>query len=399
MVRERFLNEELCKELRKVVNSSSVFYDDEKLHPLYNLICAAMDRIDSAVRYLNLHCECPESEEDFICFVVFSCMVVDGVKKLLENVTKCKSKYKDEKKYFKKYCMIDPINCSEKECPTDDRFFEHFRSLAFAHPYETSRNEVFREKFGIQVSPWVAVNKIVTSMFPFKEAVGVRVYTEKKTDSDNDMQFIMFSFIDLKKYIISRYEEIESVTQWAKESISSIEEEWKKTKVNRNQDAIDILKEIKTITEQRYMEIYPIDEVISYMECELTDDSNNESVNKYKEYVIGKLDNLCDAMDELDYEKQYNIEDSMTRFNLRNLYPGFDYQIVKIYSNLGDDDIFYSGSDMEWGLLQAKEFYESFGKKWVNIDTRIMSNTEIKLLVTTACYLESVDRTEGDTNA
>ena len=164
MANEVFLDKNLCNELRDAINASPIFIDDERYHPLYNLICAAMDRLDTSVDYLNAHSDYPDTEEDFICFVVFACMVIDGVKKLIENVAKQKSQYVNEKKYFKKYCMDRPIFCSEEECPTDDRFFEHFRALAFAHPYDTNRNKIFKEKFGMQVSPWVSVNRHTSSL-------------------------------------------------------------------------------------------------------------------------------------------------------------------------------------------------------------------------------------------
>lgn len=36
-------------------------------------------------------------------------------------------------------CMNYPLNLEEKNCPSDDKFFEYFRALIFAHPFETSR--------------------------------------------------------------------------------------------------------------------------------------------------------------------------------------------------------------------------------------------------------------------
>ena len=39
-------------------------------------------------------------------------------------------------------------------------------------------------------------------------------------------------------------------------------------------------------------------------------------------------------------------------------------------------------------LQQAKNFFEAFAKKWVNIDVDKMSRTEIQLLVRLACFME-----------
>lgn len=385
-----YLNEKLCEDLRNVIKSSPIFAEDEKYQHLYNLICATMDRVDTCVKYLNAHSNYPSTEEDFICFVMFSCMIVDGVKHLLENVTKQKSCYIDEKKYFKKYCVEKPMNCTEDECPTDDKFFEYFRALAFAHPFETSRNKIFREKFGKQVSPWVSVNNhILPDLYHFPEPIGVKTYTEKKDEYGSDTQYIMFSFADFKKYIVSRYEEIVRVTEWAKLATEATFNLWKETKINREQEPIDILKDIKHICEGRYIETYSIQEIIDYMECPLSDDKNKEAVGKYRKYIIGKIDELCDAVDNLDYEKQSEIEISMISFYLNNMHQMYHYQLEKIFDYLQERSAeIESGSNEEWGLIQTDEFYKTFANKWVTINTMSMSYKEIHLLVMTACYLE-----------
>lgn len=390
MINEKFLDEGLCEKLREAINASPIFRDDEKYNWHFNLICAVMDRLDTSIKYLNNHCNYPDSEEDFICFIVFSCMVVDGVKKLIENVTQKKLQHESEKKFFKKYCMDAPMCCTEEECPTDDRFFEHFRSLTFAHPYETNRNKVFREKFGMQVSPWVSANKYLFSLYHFSEPVGVKVYTEKKDEDGCDTKSIMVSFKDLKDYIASRYNEITVVIEWAKSTKNNTENEWKKIKINRAQQPTDILKEIKKLQEQRYQETYTIQEIISYVECEISDIRNLNAVCKYRKYIYSKIDALCDSVDELNIAQQEDIESSMTYFPLANTHPGFHYQIEKIFSYLRErNDLVDPGSDEEWGLKQALNFYNEFAYKWVYMDLNNMSYEEIRLLVIVACYLEA----------
>lgn len=391
-----FLNGKLCNELRDAINASPIFADDEQYHPLFNLICAAMDRIDTCVEYLNSHSGYPDTEENFICFVMFACMVTDGVKKLLENVSKQKSRYINDKKYFKKYCMDRPLCCTEEECPTDDKFFEHFRSLVFAHPYETSRNKVFKERFGMQVSSWVSVNKHRHFFYDFPQPIGVKIYTEKKDKDGNDTQFIMLSFSDLKAYIASRYEEIVIVTNWAKNATINAENEWRKKKVNRNQEPIEILKEIKQICEQRYQEVYTIQDIIDYMECAISDDRNYEAVKQYRDYICSKLDELCDAVDELNYELQADIELGMVSFSPKNMHEMFHYQKEKIFDFLREKSyVIKPGSNEEWGLIQTENFYKEFAHKWVYMKPYEMNYTEIQLLVTTACYLEVYAQREG----
>ena len=74
-------------DLRKAFNASPISSNFEKYKDKYNLCCAVMDRIETAVKYLNSHMEYPFSEEsDLVTFVVYSCMVVDGVKTLYEKI-------------------------------------------------------------------------------------------------------------------------------------------------------------------------------------------------------------------------------------------------------------------------------------------------------------------------
>jgi len=57
----------LCNKFGEAIKASPIFIDDERFHPFYDLICAAMERIDTSVKYLNPHSEYPDTEEGFIC--------------------------------------------------------------------------------------------------------------------------------------------------------------------------------------------------------------------------------------------------------------------------------------------------------------------------------------------
>ena len=164
--------------------------------------------------------------------------------------------------------------------------------------------------------------------------------------------------------------------------------------VYRNQKPTEILRDIRTIYEQRYQETYTIQELIDFMECPLSDIRNEGAVNRYRTYICERLDELCDAIDALDYDLQIEIELSMIRFRLKNMHKGFHYQIQKIFDYLrGEKGEVEPGSNEEWGLMQAKNFYAEFAHKWVNISQDAMSYKEIRLLVTTACFLEMKEQT------
>ncbi len=73
------LNTEICNRFRNAINESPSISKEAKLSALYNLSCAVMDRLDSSVKYLNAHWDFPDSEEEFLCFVMFACILNDGI--------------------------------------------------------------------------------------------------------------------------------------------------------------------------------------------------------------------------------------------------------------------------------------------------------------------------------
>ena len=83
---EDFLDPELAKSFRKVINSSPIFLEADEQKHRYNLICTVMDRLDSAVLFLNAHEEPPKTEEDLVCFLVYSCIARDAVYKLYQSI-------------------------------------------------------------------------------------------------------------------------------------------------------------------------------------------------------------------------------------------------------------------------------------------------------------------------
>ena len=195
------LDPAICIEFRNAINSSPLALREERYSSLYNLSCAVMDRIDSAVHFLNEHWDYPSSEEEFVCFFVFACILKEGVNSIYEATIGKEPKCNSEKKYFKECCMEAPMYLRDEECPTDEKFVEYIRSLVFAHPYDTSRNRVFKKLYGTQVSPWVVVNKNLFSFYHCSEPIGVRIYSSIIRE-ENDIYDIVFPFQNLKDYLI-----------------------------------------------------------------------------------------------------------------------------------------------------------------------------------------------------
>lgn len=384
-----YLDEALIWDLHNVIESSDIFMSEEPLKHKYNLFCAFKDRMFSAVKYLNKHSKPPKTEEEFINFLVYAAIVRDGIMKLYENLYGKKPTFIGEKKYFLGVRTYSEKYFTEETQPTDDNFFEYLRAMAFAHPYETSRGKypskrLFMQKDEKHICPWVIIDK--SGMYDrIKNPVGIRIYSNKFEDS---LQDILFSFDDVKAYIKSRYDCLKEITKWAKQELAEHIEEWKKIKINRNQDPVDILTEIKSVLTDRFQDTYSIEDLVVYLTCPISVEENRENVLKFRQAIIDVISAICDSVDNLDCESMEQIVGKLFAYP-RKMHQMTHYQLEKIFSYLNErNETIDPYSNEAWGLKQAQDFANGFAKKWVKIDVDTMQYDEIKLLVYTACYLE-----------
>lgn len=375
---DEFLDSQLVNNLRDVINKTDIFIKDPIEKRKFNLICAIMDRFDSSVNFLNKNQKFPRSENDFISFLVHVSIIRDGI----NNVFKVLGlKIKSDNKIFEKYYKKDLPNINKDI--NDDKFYEYFRSLAFAHPFITDRsipNAI--NKTEIQYSPYVLTNLELFGME--KDFIGVEVYSNMREPFS-----IRCPFEKLKEYIKWKYEMILDIISEFEKIINQKEQKWKKHKVKRNLSNIEILEDIKLILEERCIDADMIEDLINYLNCKSSLEENYESVKKFKDAIIKVIPRLCDAIDNYNHDEIYDIIRDI-------LYPRpkghqmMYYQLEKIYCYLNTDY-----GDTEWGLVQAELFAKEFAKKWVIIKPREMSFDEIKMLTSVACYLEYNEQKEG----
>ncbi|WP_346890052.1 hypothetical protein [Clostridium sp. UBA1056] len=384
-----FLNIEICKKFRKAINETDIFVCDEEYKEHYNLFCAVMDRVDSSIAYLNNNANLPKTEESLLVFIMYSCMILDAVKQL-QKVLDLKNKYSDPNneesyKFFKSVCTGYPLNISQKECPTDDKFFEYLRSLSMAHPFETSRPKFFK-KGEIQYSPWVIANSEIMNLRGVKDGIGIRIYSNRF----DEIQDLFFSFNLLKAYINSRFILMERATEKVYQIIADKEKIWEKDKVPKDLPPIATLEKIVEILKKRYEDTYIVECAIKYLSSPLTEPANEDIVTSYREVITDLIPNLIEAVEKLDYEKMAMTLDKVLYARPRKVHEMAHYQLEKIFDYL---DIGYElSSNYDLGLQQARNFSDQLAKKWVKINTGEMNADEIKLLVRVACYFEKKEQ-------
>lgn len=377
------LNQQLCDELRDVINQTDIFIKDEKESKRFLFICALMDRFDTAVKYINEHQKKPDSEEKLIIFMVYSCIIKDGIDYIKNSLKIGKS---EDRKIFEDIYKKEPINISDNVQFDDDKFFSYFRSLIFAHPLYTSRSIPMSEENEIQYSPYIIENSLYIRIIP--GLIGVKIYSNKR----EIIEPLLISFESLKEYIKGKYEELDDVITKFKQIIDDKKIEWKKHKVNRNQEDIDVLKDCVNILEERYMDTDEVEKLITYLTCENSLKENIENVNKYRNEIKRIIPSICDTIDLHDIEELYSII-SFILFVRPKTDNKIHYQLEKIYDYLNYEND--NRDDIEWGLKQAELFAQGFSKKWVVIKPKEMDFDEIKMLIRVACYLEYMEQKEG----
>lgn len=373
-----------CQNLREVVNRTNIFYKDKIQSQKFDFICAFMDRFDFAVNYLNEHNEKPKTEIEFMIYLAQASIVRDGIN-LCYNLLGLKEEQTNV--FFKEYCIRD-LGCEPKN---DDKYFEYLRSLAFAHPLKTDRSIPNRIKDEIQFSPFCLLDS--HDFKGDKEAVGVVAYSNKRNNFS-----VTIPFDVLVNYLKYKYELLENIINKFNLIIKEMEDNWKKRKVNRNKSDLDVLKEVSAILEERYLDHYNIDDLIEYLETDLSEERNRNNVEIYRDKIRELIPFICDAVDKYRTDDLYEICNSVLYLRPK-AHQMMYYQLEKIFCNLNFDGKYDNGemeckinnceySNVEWGLIQADAFSKEFAKKWVVIKPYEMNFKEIRLLTSVACYLE-----------
>lgn len=373
-----------CQNLREVVNITNIFYKDKIQSQKFDFIFAFMDRFDFAVNYLNEHNEKPKTEIEFIIYLAQASIVRDGIN-LCYNLLGLKEEQTNV--FFKEYCIRD-LGCEPKN---DDKYFEYLRSLAFAHPLKTDRSIPNRIKNEIQFSPFCLLD--LHDFKGDKDALGFVVYSNKRNNFSVTIPFdVLVNFLKYK------YELLENIINKFNLIIKEMEDNWKKRKVNRNKSDLDVLKEVSAILEERYLDHYNIDDLIEYLETDLSEEKNRNNVEIYRDKIRELIPFICDAVDEYRTDDLYEICNSVL-YLIPKAHQMMYYQLEKIFCNLNFDGKYDNGeieckinnceySNVEWGLIQADAFSKEFAKKWVVIKPYEMNFKEIRLLTSVACYLE-----------
>lgn len=371
--------ENLCGKLRDVVNSTNIFYEDAVERKIYNPICAMMDRLDESMGYVSTHAELPKDKNELLLALNHVSIVAGAIKELF---IKLGLNYNDIEKglprYFSDICISEPFYLATEQIPSDDAVFEYIRAISFAHPLRTDRCHLVKQIKGDHCSPFLLLGDFICG----KGCFGICVYS----NLSNDTFHIKVPYQALMSYVYERFNLISYIISVLEQKIENKEKIWRERKVKRDATPIEILEDILSIQEERYIQTYEVRRLLSILTCPYSTPKNQKSLEQVHEAIFNIIPSLCDAIDDMDGELFYNIADTIVGARPKKPYEMFFYHMEKIFSYLSPNAY---PSDQSWGLRQADEFSKEFAQKWVDIDVNTMDYEEIKALVTVSCYLEA----------
>lgn len=383
-----YFDEKIIKDFRNAINKSPIFFRKDEYKLLYNKACVLMYRIDSAISYFNSHTEKPKSDEELILYFVEAAILKDGVYQMHETLFKKKPPLINSKKWFVDAQTYGGKLFENDECPYDDTYFEYLRALIFAHPYETSKGKRFDRVFmsdgEIHMSPWV----ITSYNDPNREVVGLRIYSNKTLDSLED---IFIGFSNLINYLLERYNLIAKLTDKINDIIYNEKKTWLEHKIVHSNDFYSDLVEIENVYKERFIDTETVSIYKDIYSITYDSKLNMESIDKVKLILNAKI---MTAIVYLNNNENDNAEEELCFIykRPRNLHESAHYELEKISTYLPEERTTIEiGSNEEWGLTQARNFYSKYAHKYVFIDFENYSYKEIKTLVIVACILGFIE--------
>lgn len=357
------------------INKYNLWNKDSYTTELCSFLCASADRLITSIESMNKIEQL--DTEDLVLLFLCHCGIIYNV---IEGFQK---KFKLERKescilldWYKESCLFDDAHPEV----TDDTLFEYLRSITFAHPTETCRAPFLRSKGAKHYSPWLITNNEIGLLINEPESIGFRLYTNK-TDEITDVRFpieLVLRFIESKLLVVDDVlDEIEKIN-------TNFENEAKKRTVVRGDNLIDSLYNIRSELINRYMDTDMVDDLMDYCSCEFVDEKNRQTMSMFATMVEQKIDGLIACLNDLRHEDFYEELASMFSWRIKNTIDQESYYLEKIYSYLNKNT---DSSDIQWGLLQLKQYMKGYAKEWIVVDED-MTFTEIKALVTAARYAQ-----------
>lgn len=385
--RHVLLNDALCDSMYSTLNDTNVFKYDEELKTKHSQVCAVLDRLRHATSWINDHQDTPvgiNAPTQLMIFMMFASLIKDSIEKLRGDFglsaaifDKCRP---ESRKFFADVCHSDPLNIPEKECPTDDAFFQYFRSLVFAHSGKVTLSQGILHPHEIQYCPFVIEQGLKYYANEPDDYVGVMIYS---TEKDRDGKTLRVRFSVLKEYLKSRYESLRLVLAKIERKIKDSHKTWSKVIVDQDLSPLEQLKFMRGEFVKRCEDCmeYEVGRMIDILEAPCSLVGNEVNVAAYRNEIKNAVPDLVQSFTSFRYSDFIDIVDHFTEHEVDESLK-LNYTLRKVFEYLGDKDC------REWAVRDIDMVAHDFAAKWVRIDQSVMSDAEVKMLITLACYNE-----------
>lgn len=384
---EPLLDNSLCDSIYNALNNTTIFRCDEELNAKYSIVCAVLDRLRHATAWINTHQQTPQGQyapTGLMTFMMFASLVKDSIQSLRKafgvNSVLFDSGRPESRQFFSDVCTREPLNIPYESCPTDDAFFQYFRSLVFAHSGEITMSQGVLRKNEVQYSPFIVESGLRNYASEPDDYVGVMIYsTEKK----RDWKILRVRFSALKAYLKSRYESLGLVLEKIEKKIRSARKEWLNIAVDSALSPLNQLKFIRGEFARRceYCMEYEVGRLIELLEAPCSIAENRDCVAEYRKDIENAVPRLVECFSSLNYSDFIEIVDHFANHKVDESLK-LNYTLQKIFEYLNNPE------RREWATCDIDMVAQDFVGKWVKIDQNIMTAIELKMLITLACYLE-----------
>lgn len=381
------LDQKVCDSMYDILNHTTIFQYDEDLKAKHSQVCAVLDRLRHAVSWVNRHLETPtgiHAPTQLMTFMMFASLIKDSIEKLrsdlgLSAVIFDKGR-PESRQFFSSVCQREPLNISASECPTDDAFFQYFRSLVFAHSGKVEMSQGILRSGEVQYCPFIVERGLKQYANEPDDYVGVMIYS---TEKDRDWKILRVRFTALKAYLKSRYESLGLILLKIKKKLKADRKAWTKIRVDPTLSPLEQLKFMRKEFEHRCQGrmSYEVERLVELLEAPCSLSENQKYVDAYHKEIEKALPQLVKCFERLDYSGFIAIVDHFAEHEIDESRK-LNYTLRKIFQYLNEE------GRREWATRDIDMIANDFAKKWVCIDQAVMSDAELKMLITLACFNE-----------
>ena len=403
-------NTQYAADLRNAVNdrvkqSIDTVHSGKGTHGDYyawNRICAAMDRLEDTLSYLNTltlgHRGNYRAAFDFYDFINNAYIAIDCIRTLGTIFRVSSNIIEDVEQSSNVFGKKLGFNC------TDSKYFEYIRSLCAVHPLFTNRQPELLDGSTFHCCPTVTWD-----IFPGYDEINdadlmAIIYSAEKNKKTKYLGLYVSEFEEyLTKWIEIIPKIIEAKNNYTDKEYERLRTERVKTLEDFSGDAIEYLKYLKDVYCNRfdYGSDYLFDQFIKVLALKPTDKRNNQYLSCYQQAIIYSLEFLRNELQNMSIEGYENtgikypdpaVETTLfDELGCINTYDSafskYGYQIGKIYY-LEEDN--YSTFDKHYARRLLEET-KSCINQYVHFSNK-ESDEETVVLVHVAKYVEALER-------